>query len=85
MVSTPPNSTSGPGSVQGGTPIRQQPARQDTSQRTPSRPTPSAAATHDPSDVEAATKRLDALLAKDADGEPRKNVPQRGFYLNIVV
>jgi hypothetical protein len=86
MVTTPPNSsTSGPGAVQGGTPIRQQPARQDTPQRTPARPTPAAAATHDPTDVEAAARRLDVLLENDANGEPRKDVPRRGFYLNIVV
>jgi hypothetical protein len=85
MVATPPNSTSGPGAVQGGVTIRQQPARQDTPQRTATRPVYAAAATHDPSDVEAATKRLDTLLEKDANGEPRKDVPRRGFYLNIVV
>lgn len=85
MVTTPPNNAAGPGAVQGGTPIRQQPARQDTPQRTPARPTPAAAATHDPSDVEAAAKRLDVLLEKDTNGEPRKDVPRRGFYLNIVV
>lgn len=85
MVTTPPNSTTGPGAVQGGASIRQQPARQDTPQRTPARPTPAAAATHDPSDVEAATQRLDTLLEKDTSGEPRKDVPLRGFYLNIVV
>jgi hypothetical protein len=85
MVTTPPNSTSGPGAVQGGTPVRQQPARHDTPQRTPSRPTPSAAATHDPTDVDAAAKRLDVLLESDSNGEPRKDVPHRGFYLNIVV
>ena len=84
MVTTPPNST-GPGAVPGGAPIRQQPARQDTPQRTPSRATPSAAATHDPTDVEAATKRLDTLLQRDTAGEPRKDVPRRGYYLNIVV
>jgi hypothetical protein len=85
MVTTPPNNPSGPGAVQGGVPIRQQPPRQDTPERTPSRPTPSAAATHDPTDVEAATQRLDTLLEKDTNGEPRKDVPRRGFYLNIVV
>jgi hypothetical protein len=85
MVTTPPNSASGPGSVLGGTPIRQQPARQDTPQRTASRPVYAAAPTHDPADVDAATKRLDTLLEKDVNGEPRKDVPRRGFYLNIVV
>jgi hypothetical protein len=85
MVTTPPNSTPGPGSVQGGITIRHQPARQDTPQRPASRPVYAAAATHDPSDVDAATKRLDGLLAKDVSGEPRKDVPRRGFYLNIVV
>ena len=84
MVTTPPNSASGAGPVQG-VPIRQQPARQDTPQRTVNRPVYAAAATHDPSDVEAATKRLDTLLEKDANGQPRKDVPRRGFYLNIVV
>jgi len=85
MVTTPPNNPSGPGAVQGGVPIRQHPARQDTPQRTPARATPSAATAHDPADVEAATRRLDVLLEKDANGEPRKDVPRRGFYLNIVV
>lgn len=85
MVTTPPNNASGPGAVQGGAPIRQQPARQDTPQRTPARPTPAAAATHDPADVDAAARRLDVLLEKDTNGEPRKDVPRRGFYLNIVV
>jgi hypothetical protein len=85
MVTTPPNKPTASGAVQGGVPIRQQPARQDTPERTPSRPTPAAAATHDPTDVEAATHRLDTLLQKDANGEPRKDVPLRGFYLNIVV
>ncbi len=85
MVTTPPNKPTAPGAIQGGVPIRQQPARQDTPQRTPSRPTPAAAAAHDPSDVEAATRRLDTLLEKDTNGEPRKDVPRRGFYLNIVV
>jgi hypothetical protein len=85
MVTTPPNSASGPGPVQGGGAVRQQPARQETPQRTAPRPTYAAAATHDPSDVDAAARRLDVLLEKDATGEPRKDVPRRGFYLNIVV
>lgn len=85
MVTTPPNKPPVPGAVEAGVPIRQRPARQDTPQRTPSRPTPAAAATHDPSDVETATRRLDTLLESDANGEPRKDVPRRGFYLNIVV
>jgi hypothetical protein len=85
MVTTPPNSTSGPGAIQGGTPVGQKPARQDTPQRTPTRSTPAAEAAHDPSDVDAATRRLDILLENDTNGEPRKDVPHRGFYLNIVV
>jgi hypothetical protein len=36
-------------------------------------------------DVEAAARRLDVLLEKDTNGEPRKDVPRRGYYLNIVV
>jgi len=85
MVTTPPNNPSGPGAIQGGVPVRQQPARQDTPQRTPSRPTPAAVAAHDPADVEVATRRPDTLLQRDTNGEPRKDVPRRGFYLNIVV
>ena len=85
MVATPPNPPSGPGSIQGGTPVRKEPPRQETPQRAPNRPTPAAAAVEDPRDVDAATRRLDTLLSKDADGEPRKDVPRRGFYLNIVV
>ncbi len=86
MVTTPPNSTSGPGSVHGGS-IRPQPSRHDVPQpqRAATRPVYAAAAVHDPSDVDAAARRLDVLLEKDANGKPRKDVPRRGFYLNIVV
>jgi hypothetical protein len=85
MVTTPPNTPSPPLPVQGGAAIRQQPARHETPQRAPARPTYAAAAAYDPSDVEAATRRLDKLLARDVTGEPRKDVPRRGYYLNIVV
>lgn len=84
MVTTPPNRPPAIPSVQGGGSVAQQPARQDTPKRA-GRPTYAAAAAHHPTDVEAATRRLDTLLAKDASGEPRKDVPRRGFYLNIVV
>lgn len=85
MVTTPPNPPSVPQPIQGGSAIRQKPARQDTPQRSAGRPAFAAAAAHDPTDVEAATLRLDQLLAKDVTGEPRKDVPRRGYYLNIVV
>lgn len=71
--------------VRGGATVPQQPARQDMPKRTANRPTYAAAGAHNPTDVDAATRRLDTLLAKDTNGEPRKDVPRRGFYLNIVV
>lgn len=85
MVTTPPNHPSMTPAVRGGATVPQQPARQDTPKRTADRPTYAAAGTHNPTDVDAATRRLDILLAKDTNGEPRKDVPRRGFYLNIVV
>lgn len=44
-----------------------------------------ATAAENPSDVEAAAKRLDVLLDKDAGTGPRQDVPRRGFYLNLLV
>jgi hypothetical protein len=85
MVTTPPHRPPLTPAVPGGGAVTHQTARQDTSKRAASRPGSAAAATHNPSDVEAATRRLDTLLAKDTNGEPRKDVPRRGFYLNIVV
>jgi hypothetical protein len=84
MVTTPPNRPSLTPAVQGGGSVTHQPARQDTPKRAASR-AGATAAPHHPTDVDAATRRLDTLLAKDTNGEPRKDVPRRGFYLNIVV
>ena len=39
----------------------------------------------DQTDLDSAFGRLDTLLAKDDGGEPRSDVPTRGFYLNILV
>ncbi|RED48132.1 hypothetical protein [Aestuariispira insulae] len=36
-------------------------------------------------DLDNAFGRLDTLLARDDGGEPRSDVPTRGFYLNILV
>lgn len=44
-----------------------------------------ATAAENPSDVEAAAKRLDVLLDKDAGTGPRQDVPRRGYYLNLLV
>jgi hypothetical protein len=85
MVTTPPNRPPLSPAVQGGGSVTHQPARQDTPKRAANRSGSVAAAAHNPTDVEAATRRLDTLLAKDTNGEPRKDVPRRGFYLNIVV
>ncbi len=38
-----------------------------------------------PLDLSSAFQRLATLLGKDNDGEPRADVPARGFYLNILV
>ena len=84
MVATPPNPPPASPPVQGAGGVAHQPARQDVPKRAAPR-AGAAAAAHHPTDVEAATRRLDALLAKDTAGEPRKDVPRRGFYLNIVV
>ena len=75
----------GPGSIQQIAPAKQQPQRQETPQRALSRPTTAAAPSGNPADVEAASKRLDALLERDAGAGPRQDVPRRGFYLNILV
>ena len=85
MVTTPPNRPPLSPAVQGGGSVTHQPTRQDTPKRAASRAGSAAAVPHHPTDVDAATRRLDTLLAKDASGEPRKDVPRRGFYLNIVV
>ena len=39
----------------------------------------------DQTDLDSAFGRLDTLLARDEGGEPRSDVPNRGFYLNILV
>lgn len=39
----------------------------------------------DPYDLPSAFSRLKQLLGRDADGVPRTGVPNRGFYLNILV
>ena len=39
----------------------------------------------DPLDIGAAVDRLRALIAFDAGNGPRQGIPQRGYYLNILV
>ena len=41
--------------------------------------------TRDPFDLGVAFGRLKKLLAMERDTGPRRDVPQRGFYLNILV
>ncbi len=74
------------GQIPGVAPARQQPQRQETPQqtRTPNQ-VPATAAAENPTDVDAAAKRLDVLLDKDAGSGPRQDVPRRGFYLNLLV
>ena len=84
MVADPSNGPTGTG-VAGVAPVRQQPARQDAPQQAPNRKTAAPAKPSDVTDVEAAVHRLDQLLRKDTDSKPRQDVPQKGFYLNIVV
>jgi len=38
-----------------------------------------------PFDLASAFQRLQQLLTNDNSGEPRSDVPARGFYLNILV
>jgi len=44
-----------------------------------------AGARSEATDVDRAAQRLDQLLSRDGADGPRKDVPARGFYLNIVV
>lgn len=73
------------GQIPGVAPTRQQPQRQETPQQTRTPNQVPATAAENPTDVEAAAKRLDVLLNNDAGGGPRQDVPRRGFYLNLLV
>jgi hypothetical protein len=85
MVADGPAGPAGTGQVAGVSPARQQPQRQEPppQARTPNQ-VPAMSA-ENPTDVEAAAKRLDVLLDKDAGSGPRQDVPRRGFYLNLLV
>lgn len=85
MVADGPAGPAGTGQIPGIAPTRQQPQRQETPQQTRTPNQVPAAAAENPTDVEAAAKRLDVLLDKDAGSGPRQDVPRRGYYLNLLV
>ncbi|MTI09587.1 hypothetical protein [Curvivirga aplysinae] len=57
----------------------------DASTRLPEAQSRKSAPKRDPYNLRAAFDRLAKLLTRDTEGKPRADVPQRGYYLNILV